>query len=74
MSVRAKFQCSSITLYPNTATAELNAIYSTTGENADFATATPSGKLVVTISAGVPAANFFAPGKSYYLDFSEAPQ
>ncbi len=72
-SVRAKFSCSSVEEFTHSSVAKFGAIHSSKGENADFADATPSGQLQITISKGRPAAEFFEPGKSYYLDFSEAP-
>lgn len=51
----------------------LGAVYSQTGENKDFADATPSGECWMSISDGRPAAHFFKPGKKYYVTFTEAP-
>lgn len=51
----------------------LGAVYSHTGENKDFADATPSGECWMAISDGRPAAQFFKPGKKYYVTFTEAP-
>lgn len=51
----------------------LGAVYSNTGENKDFSSATPSGECWMAISEGLPAAAFFKPGKSYYVRFEEAP-
>lgn len=71
--VKAKFMCNSTEkhAYGGT-TANLTAVHSEKGENADFANATPSGELKINIDKGVPAADFFEPGKSYYLFFEEA--
>jgi len=52
---------------------KLGAVYSSTGENKDFADATPSGECWMNISPGRPAAEFFKPGKKYYVTFTEAP-
>lgn len=52
----------------------LGAIYGTSGENADYAKATPSGECWLQIDAGVPASDFFKPGKDYYVTFEEAPK
>ena len=50
--------------------AEFNAVYSGSPENEKFFAATPAGSLKVsTIREGV-----FEPGKSYYLDITEAPE
>lgn len=73
MTVRAKFTCQSVTNYGGSVSADLMAIYSSTGENKDFTDSTPSGALKISIIKDRPAAAFFEPGKSYYLDFSEAP-
>ena len=73
MSVRAKFTCTAVTKYSNGSKIEMSAVYSSTGENADFAESTPSGTFFMMISEGKPAATMFTPGKAYYLDFTEAP-
>jgi hypothetical protein len=69
--MRAKFKCNLVTDYGTQKQAALSAVYSTEGENADFAKATPSGELKINIDAGVPASEFFTPGKEYYITFSE---
>lgn len=51
----------------------LGAVYGKEGENAGFAKATPSGECWLQIDAGMPAAEWFKPGKRYYLTFTEAP-
>jgi hypothetical protein len=51
----------------------LGAVYGKEGENAGFAKATPSGECWLQIDAGMPAAEWFKPGKKYYLTFTEAP-
>lgn len=53
---------------------KFGAVYGKEGENADFANATPSGECWMQIDAGRPAAEFFEPGKSYYVTFTEAPK
>lgn len=70
--MRAKFQCLCVTNFSNQKQAKLSAVYGKEGENADFAKATPSGELSINIDKEVPAANFFTPGKQYYIDFTEA--
>lgn len=52
---------------------KLGAVFSTQGENKDFADATPTGSCEMTINDGRPAADFFKPGKNYYMTFTEAP-
>ena len=84
--MRAKFICESVTnrnSYGNKyQTVQLNAVYATVKkgdseepdtENNQFSVATPSGKVEMTIS-NPKAIDFFEPGKSYYLDFTEAPK
>lgn len=72
MKVKAKFRCNSVTDFGGCKQAQLNAVYSQTGENADFAEATQSGELKIGIDKEVPASNFFKPGKEYYLTFEES--
>lgn len=52
--------------------AELSAVYSSgKPEDNEFAKATPSGSIKITVDN--PAAkDFLVPGKNYYVDFSEA--
>lgn len=70
---RAKFNCVGITkrAYGKdefTHEAEFSAVYPGTEENEQYFKATPSGSLkIATLKA-----DFFEPGKSYYLDFIEA--
>ncbi len=45
--------------------------YDNTEENRDFWEATPSGKIELVIT-NKDARKFFTPGKSYYVDFTEA--
>jgi hypothetical protein len=71
--VRAKFSCNTITLDGYGKTVSLSAVYDKEGENADFAKATPSGKIEMRIDGGVPASEFFNPQKRYYVYFEEAP-
>lgn len=52
---------------------KLGAVYGKDGENKDFNDATPSGECWMQISDGRPAADFFKPGKNYYVTFTEAP-
>jgi hypothetical protein len=72
MSVKAKFRCNAITDYGGQKQAQMSAVYSDKGENADFAKATPYGELKINIDSEMPASNYFKPGKSYYLHFEEA--
>lgn len=52
---------------------KLGAVYGKEGENKDFSDATPSGECWMQISEGRAAAEFFKPGKNYYVTFTEAP-
>ncbi len=72
--MRAKFQCNSIEDFGYSKTAKLTAVCGNQGENKDFTEATPWGELKIMIQGNVPAADFIKVGKSYYLDFSEAPE
>ncbi len=72
MPVRAKFRCSSVTNFEYNKQAAMYAVCGKEGENADFAKATPGGDLKINIDNGVPASEFFQPGKEYYLTFEEA--
>lgn len=77
-AVVAKMQCQAIEVreYSNNwkqTKVELGAVCSNTGENKAFTDATPSGACWMNISPGYPAAQFFKPGKKYYVTFTEAP-
>lgn len=72
MSVKAKFRCNSVQLYEHNKQIAMTAVYSTTGENADFTKVTPSGQFSMNIDQDAPAADYFTPGKEYYLTFVEA--
>lgn len=73
--VRAKFTCNDVCDNGHGhKIVTFNAVYSETGENADFAHATPCGNVLMNIDASVPASEFFEQGKAYYLDFTEAPE
>lgn len=73
-TVKAKFQCSSVTLYEGVKETRLYAVCSDKGENKDFTEYTPSGELRIMINKDTPASEFFIPGKDYYLTFEEAPE
>lgn len=72
--MRAKFQCNTVMkdMYSNE-TVTLSPVYGKDGTaNAEWAKASPSGSLSLTISN--PAAQgFLKPGGQYFLDFTEAP-
>lgn len=87
MSVRAKFRCMDVTKsYSRTdengvdvfhyGVRMLPVLYGKKGfhgvpENAVFYAATPSGEIVMQVVAE-SAADQFRPGKSYFVDFTEA--
>lgn len=78
--VRAKFTCSSVRKYVSTVWLnhqprqgfcyeyEFYAVTGESGENASFFASTPSGNLRMSAVRD----DLFVPGKSYYLDFTEA--
>ena len=76
--IRAKFRCDLVSKTAYYESVELCAVGPNNGEvlnseNASFAKATPNGSLKMTID-NPDAQGFFKPGKSYYLDFTEANQ
>lgn len=76
MSTRAKFTCSRVEDYGQSKKVVLNVVYEGSlgpnEENKRFTKATPSGEIWMTIDN--PAASVqFKPGRSYYVDVSEAP-
>lgn len=77
-AVRAKMVCNTLETheyqYGKNRKVTLGAVYDQNGENADFSKATPSGACWMNIDADVPAAEFFKPGKKYYITFTEAPE
>lgn len=78
MSTRCKFQCQAVKkmkawrgsnqkfVYE----AEFTAVTTGTEEDMSFFEATPSG----TIKVGTYKNDVFEPGKTYYVDFEEAPE
>lgn len=70
--VRAKFSVTSVETFSyGGERAKLSAVYSGTPEDNQFAKATPSGAIEITIDN--PAAQgFLVPGKNFYVDFSPA--
>jgi hypothetical protein len=81
MKVRAKMRCNSITKtgYGNGqhgVTVELGAVYSSDprSENKDFAAATPTASLKMTIDPGRPASEAFDVNREYYVDITPVPK
>lgn len=71
-TVKAKFKCDSITTYEHSKEVKASPVYGTSGENADFTKYTPSGQLTMLVSEESKAADFFEPGKEFYLTFEQA--
>jgi len=73
-AMRAKFHVDSVTQFAYaTKRAKLSAVHDGSAENNQFAAATPTGSMEIDVSN--PAAmDFLQPGKSYYLDFTQAPE
>lgn len=73
ITVRAKFQVDAITTRQGGyKEIKLRAVCSSTGENKDFADATPTGEMTMSISPNRPAGDVFKPGDQFYLDFTKA--
>lgn len=71
MKVRAKFFVFSVTRVTGGAVnVVLSPVTSGSEENKDFWKYTPSGKLEMSMTAGIPAADAFEPGQEFYLDFT----
>jgi hypothetical protein len=71
-NVRAKFVCNGVDDKPEYEQKSASFSPVTTGseENKSFAKYTPAGSIQLSISNETPAANFFEPGKEYYVDFT----
>lgn len=72
--MRAKFHCDSVETFAwGNKQAKMSAVYDDgKPENNQFAEATPNANLIITIDKDAEAKDFLVPGKSYYLDFTEA--
>ena len=74
MTIKAKFHCYDVSEFPNgNKSVHMGAVYGTEGENANFAKATPSGQLMLSIDKDTLAAKEFVRGEDYYLTFEEVP-
>jgi hypothetical protein len=72
MSIRAKFTCYDVTeTTSGNFSVQMGAVYGTEGENADFAKATPSGQLMLSVDKHTLAAKEFVRGAEYYLTFDK---
>jgi hypothetical protein len=72
MKIRAKFNCNSFTDNGYNREFKFSAVYGKEGENEGFSKATPSGTLSITVDKETAAYDLFKPGKTFYLDFTEA--
>lgn len=74
-TIRAKFSVESVTEFSyGDKKATLRAIYSNgKPEDNQFAKATPSGTIEITVD-NPDTRDFLKPGKSYYVDFTQAPE
>lgn len=72
MTVKAKFYVQSVKNFTNGKEVEMNAVYGSQGENADFAKATPNGSLKIFVDNSTAATEFFVPGEDYYLTFEKS--
>ena len=71
MTTRCKFKCDSVTQFEGAASVVLTPVVGGTDENKEFWKYTPSGKLEFNyVNENVK----FIPGKTYYLDVTEAAQ
>jgi hypothetical protein len=69
--VRAKFQVDSLEQSDdyNYKTLKMSACTTDEGDGIDFTHYTPWGELEMGIDGDVPAAKFFEPGETYYVEF-----
>lgn len=74
MIVRAKMVCTQVNDQPDYKQKDVHfsAVISGSEENKSFSKYTPSANMTMYISHETPAADFFEPGKEYYLDFTKA--
>jgi len=73
VKVKAKFHCVSVSANEIYKKATLDTVIGTEDDNKDFTDQAPRGNLIIHIMNDRPAANFFTPGKDYYLEFEQAP-
>lgn len=72
--VIAKFDCYSAKAGTEETQVGLTAVASGSPENESFSKYTPNGSIQITISNDCEAAEFFKPGKTYFVKFEEAPE
>lgn len=71
MTIRAKFRCLSVEPNADGATIKFSAVTGGSAENESFFKYTPAGDIRLAIVSPETAGKF-APGKSYFVDFTEA--
>ena len=71
--MRAKFEVQSVTLLKGMEQIVAQPVYGNGEENKSFSQHTPVGKLELTIT-NTAAFGFYKPGRSYYIDITEAPE
>ena len=67
--MKAKFKCNQVNKLESCEQAFLSPVLQGSEENKSFSQYTPSGKLELMIT-NPAAADFFKPGKDYYLDIT----
>lgn len=70
MTVRAKFQCESVTITETQQQVAFRPVCDDSPENKQWSKYTPSGALSLTIT-NAALLGHFKPGKQYYLDIIE---
>lgn len=72
--VRSKFVCVGVEDQPEheAKNVSFTPVIDGSEENESFSKYTPSGDINLQISYDTEASNAFAPGKEYYVDFTEA--
>ena len=70
-TVRAKFNCISVTNTKDGATVKLSPVINGSDENKEFYRYTPGGEISLS-TINTHAAKQFIPGSDYYVDFTPA--
>jgi len=71
MNTRCKFTVESVKYYSYAEEVTMNAVYGGSAENNSFAEATPTGKLVFTVT-NKAVIGHIKPGQYYYVDLTLA--